>query len=77
VFHKSCFAPVGGVVIGAGVMGSVHAESIADPKQGNLAAAVGPAEKQARTVARRLSALRVADAIQGFFKSGKPVALPG
>jgi hypothetical protein len=77
VFHKSRFAPAGGLAIGAAASGSVHADSVAGRKQANPAAALGPAEKQARTIARRLSTRRGADAIQRSLTSGKPVALPG
>ena len=78
MFHKSRSAPAGVVVLGAGVMGCVHAEAVAGLKEADLAAVVDSAEtKQARTDARRLSAVRGADAIQRSLKSGKPVALPG
>lgn len=61
-------APVGVVVIGAGVRGSFDAESIANFEQAKPIAVVDPAEKQAKAVARRplqpsldeaLSSLRV------------------
>jgi myo-inositol 2-dehydrogenase/D-chiro-inositol 1-dehydrogenase len=61
VSHKSRSAPVGVVVIGAGVMGSFHAESVADLKQADLIAVVDPAEKQAKAVARRLGCRAFAD----------------
>jgi myo-inositol 2-dehydrogenase/D-chiro-inositol 1-dehydrogenase len=55
-------APVGIVVIGAGVMGSFHAETVATLKQAKLIAIVDPAEKQAKAVARRLGCRAFADA---------------
>ncbi len=60
--RKSSTAPVGVVVIGAGVMGSFHAESVANLKAANLIAVVDPAEKQAKAVARRLGCRAFADA---------------
>ncbi|HUL09858.1 MAG TPA: hypothetical protein VLV76_26240 [Candidatus Acidoferrum sp.] len=66
-------APVGVVVSGAGVMGSFHAESIANLKQAKLIAIVDAAEKQE---VQAPASLRVADGIQRSLKSGNPVALP-
>jgi L-2-hydroxyglutarate oxidase LhgO len=48
--RKTSTSPVGVVVIGAGVMGSFHAESVATLKQANLIGIVDPAEKQAKPV---------------------------
>jgi len=53
---------VGVIVIGAGVMGSFHAESVATLKQANLIGIVDPAEKQAKALARRLGCRAFADA---------------
>ncbi|MGH6962794.1 MAG: hypothetical protein ACREE7_20145 [Dongiaceae bacterium] len=61
--RKASNALVGIVVIGAGVMGSFHAESVANLPQPSLDEA--------------LSSLRVADAILRSLKGGKPVALQG
>jgi myo-inositol 2-dehydrogenase/D-chiro-inositol 1-dehydrogenase len=61
--------PVGVVVIGAGAMGSFHAESVATLKRANLIAVVDPAEKQAKAVARRLGCRAFADA-------GEALSLP-
>jgi myo-inositol 2-dehydrogenase/D-chiro-inositol 1-dehydrogenase len=60
--RRSSSAPVGVVVIGAGVMGSFHAETVAGLKQANLIAVVDPTEKQAKAVARRLGCRAFADA---------------
>ena len=60
--RKTSTAPVGVVVIGAGAMGSFHAESVATLKRANLIAVVDPAEKQAKAVARRLGCRALADA---------------
>ena len=60
--RKTSTAPVGVVVIGAGAMGSFHAESVATLKRANLIAIVDPAEKQAKAVARRLGCRAFADA---------------
>ena len=60
--RKASNAPVGVVVIGAGAMGSFHAESVATLKRATLIAVVDPAEKQAKTVARRLGCRAFADA---------------
>lgn len=52
--RKTSSGPVGVVVIGAGVMGGFHAETVASLKEANLIAVVDPAEKQAKAAARRL-----------------------
>jgi len=52
--RKTSSAPVGVVVIGAGVMGSFHAESVATLKEANLIGIVDPAEKPAKALARHL-----------------------
>jgi len=67
--RKTSTAPVGVVVIGAGAMGSFHAESVATLKRANLIAVVDPAEKQAKAVARRLGCRAFADA-------GEALSLP-
>jgi len=67
---KASNAAVGVVVIGAGVMGSFHAESVANLKQANLLAVVDPAEKQAKAVARRLGCRAFADVGQALSQPG-------
>jgi predicted dehydrogenase len=64
--------PVGVVVIGAGVMGRFHAETVAGLKQ---AGAVHDRTPPQRDLEEALSALRVADAIQRSLASGRPVVL--
>ncbi|MGH6929772.1 MAG: Gfo/Idh/MocA family oxidoreductase, partial [Dongiaceae bacterium] len=63
-------APVGVVVIGAGVMGRFHAESVAGLQQADLMAVVDPAEKNAKAAARRFGCRAFADAEEAL-------ALPG
>ena len=64
--RKSSSTPVGVVVIGAGVMGGFHAESVATLKQAELIAVVDPAEKQAKAVARRLGCRAFVDAMEAL-----------
>lgn len=64
--RKSSSTPVGVVVIGAGVMGGFHAESVATLKLAELIAVVDPAEKQAKAVARRLGCRAFVDAMEAL-----------
>jgi myo-inositol 2-dehydrogenase/D-chiro-inositol 1-dehydrogenase len=60
--RKTSSAPVGVVVIGAGIMGSFHAESVAHLKEANLIGIVDPAEKPAKALARHLGCRAFVDA---------------
>lgn len=60
--RKTSSGPVGVVVIGAGIMGSFHAESVAHLKEANLIGIVDPAEKPAKALARHLGCRAFVDA---------------
>ncbi len=59
--HTAAAGPVGVIVVGAGTMGSFHAETLAQLKSANLIAVVDPASGQAERTARRLNCRAMAD----------------